>query len=128
MDDPDDTVPIEEEPPLDGDGTFDLVQRARRGDRAALDSLFERYYSRVMTIVRLRMGKGLRLHVESGDIAQNTFYEATKDIDKFEYRGEASLINWLSKIVQHKILEAAARQRPDVPLDGDDSGEQSGLA
>ena len=55
-DEPDDTVPMGEDPPADGDGSFDLVRRARRGDRTALDSLFERYYSRVMTIVRLRMG------------------------------------------------------------------------
>ncbi len=53
--------------------SVELVHLAQAGDQNALNELFDRYYERVRSIVRLRLGKKLRLATESGDILQDTF-------------------------------------------------------
>lgn len=89
--------------------SLELVQRAQDGDLSAHNQLFGRYYERVRRIVRLRLGAGLRSHLESGDILQETFVAAVQAFENFEVRNEASLINWLAKIAEHRIRAAAER-------------------
>ena len=105
--------------------TIRLVQAAQDGDRTAMDSLLGRYYPRVLQVVRLRMGERVRQGLDSGDILQETFLAAVRSFDRFEMRDEASLINWLSRIAQRRILNAAEKQGAQkrcnegvVPLDG----------
>lgn len=105
--------------------SLDLVQQAQAGDREALNRLFSRYYERVRRIVRLRLGRGLREAVESGDILQETFIHAVRSFENFEVREEASLIQWLSRIAerqiiaQHDYFVAKKRDRKkNVPLQG----------
>ena len=95
----------ENPPPPD---TVDLVRRAQGGDKEALDRLFSRYYPRVRKVVRLRLGADLRGVLESGDILQETFSQAVQALENFEMYAESSFINWLSRIAQRKILEAAS--------------------
>ncbi len=87
--------------------SLDLVARAQEGDRQALDRLFERYYPRILQIVRYRLGSRLRESLDSGDIVQGTFIAAVKDFRNFEMREEASLIHWLSKLVERQIIGQA---------------------
>ena len=87
--------------------SIDLVRHAQNGDDEALNRLFERYYDRVRRIVRMRLGRGLRNHVDTGDILQETFAAAVEAFDRFEMREEASLINWLARLAEHQILAAA---------------------
>lgn len=87
--------------------SLDLVARAQEGDRQALDRLFERYYPQVLRIVRYRLGSRLRESLESGDIVQGTFIAAVQDFRNFEMRDEASLIHWLSKLVERQIIGQA---------------------
>ncbi len=87
--------------------SFELVQRAQAGDEEARNRLFTRYYDRVRRIVRMRLGPALRAHLEDGDILQETFAAAVEALDRFEMRDDASLINWLAKLAQHKIIAAA---------------------
>lgn len=113
--------------------TFDLVRKAQGGDREALERLFGRYYERVRRSVRARIGAGLRTHLESGDILQQTFAKAFEKFDRFEMRDEASLIHWLAQLAEGQIRDAVdhhgakKRRAPGtvVPLDapaGEDSG------
>jgi RNA polymerase sigma-70 factor (ECF subfamily) len=90
--------------------TLDLVRAAQGGSRAALDDLIARYYPRVLKIVRLRMGEKLRERLDSGDILHETFLAAVKSFERFEMRDEASLINWLSRIAQRRVLSAAEHE------------------
>jgi RNA polymerase sigma-70 factor (subfamily 1) len=102
-----------------------LVRRAQAGDDGALNELFERYYERVRSVVRMRLGHELRLSLDSGDILQETFIQATRAFPTFEPRDEASVINWLAKIAERQILAAADRhgakkrdRRREIPLAG----------
>lgn len=109
--------------------TFDLVQRAQAGDNTALGRLLDRYRARVRRIVRLRLGTRLRNVVESEDVLQETFTQAIRAFDHFDARDEASLINWLCRIVENTIAgladyHFAKRRNParQLPLDADDEG------
>lgn len=87
--------------------SFDLIRRAQAGDRESLDRLFERYYERVRCVVRMRIGPRLRARLEVDDILQETFCVAVRDFHAFEVRDEGSFINWLARVAEHKITEAA---------------------
>ena len=113
------------------DQTIDLVRRAHDGDSQALQSLFGRYYERVRRMVRLRLGAALRHRMDSGDILQETFLEALRTFDRFEMRDQGSFINWLARLAENRIRDAAdyhgALKRTagrEVPLSpGDQSTE-----
>lgn len=89
--------------------TLDLVRKSHDGDNQALNRLFERYYARVLKVVRLRLGQKLRRRVDSMDILQDTFATAVRKFDKFEMRNDASFINWLSKLAENTIHDNAER-------------------
>lgn len=88
--------------------TIELVRRAQDGDRRSLERILERYYPRLHRIVRVRLGARLRTELDSTDILQETLMVAANKIHDFEPRNEASLINWLSKLAEHKITDQAS--------------------
>jgi RNA polymerase sigma factor (sigma-70 family) len=88
-------------------GSLELVRRAQGGELGALDLLFARYYERVRKVVRLRMGLGLRRDLESDDILQETFLAAVEDFDRFEIESDASLIQWLARLAENRMRDAA---------------------
>lgn len=112
--------------------TLQLVKRAQKGDEAALNRLFERYFYRVRRVVRARMGERLRRWHDSVDIVQETFLTALRNFEKFEMRNEAAFINYLSKIAENQIRgvadysEAEKRNsKRDVSLDVMRSGDNA---
>ena len=72
-----------------------LVQRAQDGDAEALNDLFARYHQTMVQLAQKKLGARLRSKEEPVDLAQTTFREATRDLGRFEYRGEGSLLFWL---------------------------------
>ncbi|MFN0009257.1 MAG: RNA polymerase sigma factor [Planctomycetota bacterium] len=117
---------------VDVSESIELVRRAQRGDRDALGRLFERYYTRVRGVVRVRLGEPLREFLESGDIVQETFAQALASFDRFEVRDEARFLDWLSRLAENRIRDAAklriAQKRDParaVALDDSRSGVES---
>ena len=90
--------------------TQDLVVRAQRGDVAAREALFERSVAPVLAVVRRRMGRRLRLRMESVDVAQSALGDALRDLDQFEGRSDRALMRWLARIVENKLKKAARAQ------------------
>jgi len=95
-----------EKPDIELTRSFELVNRAQDGDLDAYNRIFERYYERVLHIVRIRLGPRMRGYLEAEDIVQETFIAAVNTFERFEMRRESSLINWLAKLAEHKIKEA----------------------
>ncbi len=87
--------------------TFELVERAKRGDRVAVEEVLARYYPRVLSVVRTRLGPKLREHVESDDLVQETMIEVVKSLDDFDMRDERALIRWMSYLVENRIRDTA---------------------
>ncbi|MFT4540838.1 MAG: RNA polymerase sigma factor (sigma-70 family) [Planctomycetota bacterium] len=83
----------------------DLVRRAKDQDPSALNELLTRYGPRLRRIVRIRMGAKLKANMESMDIAQGAMIIGIENLDRFEYRGTGSMLNWLAKIAENHILD-----------------------
>jgi len=111
--------------------TFELVQRAQKGDGAALGTLLGRYQERVRALVRRRMGESLRRELESGDMVQEAMVEVLEGFERFELRDETAFVRWLSTLVENRLRElarfhgAAKRDRGrEVRIDGSDSSDE----
>lgn len=120
------------------DDSVELARRAQRGDRAALEELFRRYQDRVLRIVRVRLGSGLRAQLESMDIVQDVFVIVQRKLPDLEVRGPGALFQWLAKIVENRIHDVQGhlfaqkrdrgRERPLDPGGAGDSGDSGGGA
>ena len=88
-------------------GTAGLVERARAGDREAYDQLFALASDRALMFIRMRLGDGLRGHVDSLDILQQAYLEAHRCFGDFTYRGESSFSRWLCRLIENRIRDQA---------------------
>ena len=104
--------------------TTALLARARDGSREALNELYARYGRRLLGLIRLRMGRGLRNRLDSADILQATLLRSFERIGQFEGEAGGSFMAWLGRIAENEIRDRAdyhGRQRRDAaraaPLD-----------
>jgi RNA polymerase sigma-70 factor (ECF subfamily) len=102
---------------------WDLVRRARDGDRDAFRTLVERYQRKVAA---LALGM-LRNREDALDVVQDTFTKAYQSLDRF--KGDSSFYTWVYRIAANLCID---RQRRDaklvhVPIDARGSdGEATG--
>jgi RNA polymerase sigma-70 factor (ECF subfamily) len=87
-----------------------LAQRARDGDREALERLLARYQDRLRRIVRILLGPRLREVEESMDIVQETYLVAFQQIRTFEPTSHGAILGWLTAIARHRIGDASRRE------------------
>jgi RNA polymerase sigma-70 factor (ECF subfamily) len=83
----------------------ELVEAARRADRAAIEELLVQHLSPLEAFVRLRMGKAMRAKLTAPDLVQSVCREVLEDLSEFEWRGEAQFRHWLYTRAQNKLLE-----------------------
>lgn len=105
-----------------------LVRRSKDGQREALERLFDRYYDRVVRIVRIRTGAKLRRRVGIEDIVQNTLLVAFQNFDRFEWQGSASLIKWLTRFAGRQVLRADEHHRAAKRSESREEGAADGRA
>jgi RNA polymerase sigma-70 factor (subfamily 1) len=105
--------------------TRHLVALARDGDELALNQLCKVYGSRVLWIIRLRMGAELRTKLESMDLVQDVLVSVLKDLRSFTYKTEGDFLKWLSRIAENRLRNQLQRLyankrdiRKEVQLDG----------
>jgi RNA polymerase sigma-70 factor, ECF subfamily len=87
--------------------TYDLIARIEQGDNSAFTPLFEKYQRRLALLIHYKLGHELRRLAEVEDILQETFLEAFRDIERFRYEKPGGFLNWLSRIADHVIADAA---------------------
>lgn len=93
--------------------TQDLVTLAREGDETALNQLCRVYATRVLWLVRLRMGKELRSKLESMDIVQDVLIYAVRDLGDFIYKTEGDFVRWLSGLVENRLRDSLDKWHAD---------------
>ena len=102
----------------------ELVESARKGDRDAFRTLFERYHRRAYA---LAFGV-LRHQDDALDVVQDAFIKAHKYLDKFE--GNSSFYTWLYRIVMNLAIDHLRKHRRAKPVELDeahlDESAQSG--
>ena len=98
---------------MDLSETARLLERAQAGERQAVEAVFERCGSKLLALIRLRLGRQLRQRLESRDILQGAMLKAFEHWDQLRpsERNEdapASFMAWLARIAENEIRDQAA--------------------
>lgn len=80
-----------------------VLARARKGDMAALESIYHTYEAPVYTLARRLCGQT----EEADEVLQETFLEVVRSIRRF--RGEAPFGAWLRQVTISKALQRLRR-------------------
>ena len=84
-----------------------LFDRLAEGDAAALEAVCRLYGERAAGMVRHRLGKSLRMRLETADVVQEAMMDVVQEAKRIRFRGEADFLRWLNAVVEHRILQAA---------------------
>lgn len=93
-------------------GLYDVVSRARLGDREALIEIYDRFAERVFRYALV----GLRNFDDAEDATSEVFLGVLKNIRGFEWRGYGSFESWLFRIA-HNIVMTERRRRARHPVE-----------
>jgi RNA polymerase sigma-70 factor (ECF subfamily) len=102
-------------PLTDAESTFRLLDRARAGDRDALEALFVRHLKPLQRWARGRLPAAARDLADTDDLVQNTLLQTFKRLDTFEPRHVGALQAYLRQTVLNRIRDELRRtgRRPD---------------
>src|SRR3954469_18291017 len=93
----------------------ELVDKARKGDRDAFRTLFERYHRRAYALAF-----GVVRHQDDAlDVVQDAFIKAHKYLDRFE--GNSSFYTWLYRIVMNLAIDHLRKHRKVKPVELDET-------
>lgn len=88
----------------------DIIERARRGDRAAFHALFETHKDRVYSIALHYSNDPAMAH----DVTQQVFLKLFTGISQFRF--ESELTTWLYRIVANACIDEQRKRKRFVPL------------
>jgi len=91
-----------------------LLERARAGDRAALDLLATRYLPRLERWTSGRLPRWARDVADTQDLVQEALLQTFKQIERFDPRGEGALQAYLRQAILNRIRDELrrAKRRP----------------
>jgi RNA polymerase sigma-70 factor, ECF subfamily len=93
----------------------ELIDLARAGEEAAFNAIMKRYNQRLFRVARAVV----RDDSEAEDVLQESYMHAFAALSKF--RGEASLVTWLTRITLNAALGSVRKRRPTGGLKTPDS-------
>jgi RNA polymerase sigma-70 factor (ECF subfamily) len=99
-----------------------LLGRARRGDRAALGELAQRYEPRLRIVARVLLGPALRPYLDSVDLVQSVHRSLMVGLrdDRFDLSTPDNLVALAMTMVRRKVARHWRRLRRQRRLDGGD--------
>ena len=103
--------------------TLGLLQRARHGDREALDVLFTRLLPSLRKWAHGRLQGEARDVADTADLVQQAMVGALRHLDRFEPRRRDALRAYLRQAIRNRVtdeLRRSQRRPPHVPVDDDD--------
>lgn len=93
----------------DADSTFRLLERAKLGDRDALEALFARHIPVLRRWAAGRLPRCARDLADTHDLVQETVLQTFKRIETFEPRGEGALQAYLRQALMNRIRNELRR-------------------
>jgi RNA polymerase sigma-70 factor (ECF subfamily) len=104
--------------------TRELLDRARGGDEASLQSLFGRHRRFLKRVVESRISSRLRRRVDPSDVIQETHLEACRQLGDFVSKRPLPFRLWLRKLACQRLMMLERRHviaakrsvRREVPL------------
>lgn len=101
------------------ESTYALVERAKTGDRDALDRLFARFLPSLRRWASGRLPRWTRDLMDTDDLVQETVMRALNRIDRFESRHEGALQAYLRQAIVNRIrdeIRRGKRSPAETPL------------
>jgi RNA polymerase sigma-70 factor (ECF subfamily) len=89
--------------------TFQLLERARAGDGAAVEALFARYLLPLRRWARGRLPRFARDVSDTQDLVQETLAATFKKIETFDSRGEGALQAYIRQALMNRIRDELRR-------------------
>ena len=109
------------------ESSFELIQRAQRGDGDALNRLLARYVPRLRRWASGRLPAYARDLGDTNDLVQEAFIRTVRNFGSFEDRGEGALQAYLRQAVLNRVKDEVRRtnrQPGRDPLDPETPGRQ----
>lgn len=107
--------------PFEAMSEAELVAQARRGERGAFRGIMQRHNQRLFRVARGIVAED----AEAEDIIQESYVRAFTALDAF--RGESSLLTWLTRIVINEARgRLRRRRRATVDLDQVETAQAAG--
>jgi RNA polymerase sigma factor (sigma-70 family) len=92
------------------DSTVELLARARRGDDAAIETLFARHLGPLRRFTRGRLPARARDLADTDDLVQDALLQTLKHLDGFESRHPGALQAYLRQAVMNRLRDHLRRQ------------------
>jgi RNA polymerase sigma-70 factor (ECF subfamily) len=104
-----------------------LVERAQEGEREAFGELVRECEPLLLSSVQRQLGPGVA-RSEIDEVVQETFVLAFEAIGRFEWKGEAAFLAWLSRIARNVSIDRAKDTRRRRYLELPDRLEAAGAS
>jgi RNA polymerase sigma factor (sigma-70 family) len=91
------------------ESTFQLLERANRGDAPALEALFARHLKPLQRWASGRLPRWARSAADTHDLVQDTLFNAFRKIGTFEPRREGAFQAYLRQAVMNRIRDELRR-------------------
>ena len=108
------------------ESTVHLLERARRGDHTAIDTLFARYLPRLRRWASGRLPRWARDLSDTHDLVQETLLQTFKRVKTCEARGEGAFQAYLRQVVLNRIRNELRRFRRRPQMTDLDSNQITG--
>ncbi len=82
-----------------------LLNRARDGDDAARDELFQKCRNYVNVVARAQVESWMQAKVDASDLVQQTLLEAHRGLANFRGNSEGEWLAWLRQILSHNAAD-----------------------
>src|ERR1700730_3965718 len=83
----------------------DLVNRARAGDRAALEAIFSQHRERLRRMVEIRLDRRLQARVDASDVIQEAYVDVIGRLDEYLRNPRIPLFLWFRLIVGDRLMK-----------------------
>jgi RNA polymerase sigma-70 factor (ECF subfamily) len=84
--------------------SVDLIERARSGDRAALNALLARHRDRLCRMVEMRLDTRLQARLDASDVVQEAYIDVTARLEEYLRDPKLPLFLWLRLVVGERLL------------------------
>ena len=95
------------------DETRKLLERARDGDQAAFEDLFQRHRAKLHRSIAMRLDRRVAARVDASDVLQDTYMEAYRRLPKYLLNPGMPFYLWLCWIAREKVLAVHRREFAD---------------
>ncbi len=82
-----------------------LIERARTGDREALNTLLDRYRLRLRRMVEMRLDTRLQARIDASDVIQEAYLEVAGRLDEYLRDPKLPPFLWLRLIVGERLAK-----------------------